>query len=110
MERMVSWGLGVLAYLAPPIWAHFEKASVYSKYKSQYGYVSGTSLLTVDILAWIGAVLLSALALGFAWLSFRKLPKPRPRGRIVELTILALPPFLPAIFIGLLYVWFYVLA
>lgn len=67
MERTVSWGLGVLAYVAPPIWAYFEKGSVYSKYLSRYGYVSGTSLLTVDILAWIGAVLLSGLALGFAW-------------------------------------------
>ena len=91
MKRKISWLLGLMAYVAPPVWAYFEKISYYKETQAKYGYVCGMPILAIIGLACIGAIILSCIALFFGVLSFRSLAKPRSWFRVIELVILGGP-------------------
>lgn len=103
MKRQISWFFGVLAYVAPPVWAYFEQLSVYGGAEDQNGYVCGLPMLAIIVLACIGAAVLSGLATLFGTLSFLSLSKPRPRLRIVELVVLGLPFVFSAAYVGIIF-------
>lgn len=103
MKRKISWLLCLLAIVAPPIWAYFEKKSLYEEVQAQYGYICGLPILAIIGLACFSAALLSFLSLMFGILSFRSLTKPRPWYRVVELVVLGLPAILSILYVGILF-------
>ena len=103
MNRRVSWLMGTLAYVAPPTWAYFAQASLYASAKADGHYVCGLPIMAMTILAGLGAASLSGIALLFGWLSYRRLPKPRPGVRGAELAFLAVPMLLGTVFVAILF-------
>ena len=91
MNRRISWVVGATAYVLPAAWAYVVQASLYGTARAQGRYICGLPMLAIITLACLGTATLSALALLFGWLSFRGLPKPRPRVRVAELAALAAP-------------------
>ena len=103
MKRKIAGILGLLAYVAPPVWAYFEQLSIYKEIEGQNGYVCGLPFLAIIILAGIGAAILSGLAVLFGVLAFHTLEKPRPFLRKVELVVLGLPLILSVIYVGIVF-------
>ncbi len=102
MVRKLSWLMSALAYVLPPTWAYFEQVSLYEAAKVHGGYICGLAMLGISGLACLGAASLSGIALVLGWLSYRSLPKPRPRARMAELAVLAIPMLLGPGYVGLL--------
>ena len=103
MNRRVSWLMGALAYVAPPTLVYFGQASLYASAKADDHYVCGLPILAMTILASLGAATLSGIAFVFGWLSYRRLPKPRPGVRGAELAVLAVPMFLGVVLVAILF-------
>ena len=94
MSRKLSWSLATLAYLGPPLWAYFSMAADRVAQTAAYGFIKcGTPQGMITILACAFSASLSLLALAFAVASFRLVPSPRPKTRVLEIGVVSLPLF-----------------
>ena len=89
--RRTSIILAVASVVVPFTWDYFATASFYREADKHGVYVCGLPALANFILASLVCVVTSAAALLVGFIAYRRLPRPRPRLRLVELTALALP-------------------
>jgi hypothetical protein len=105
MSRKLSWMIATIAYVGAPVWAWFAIASDRDAQMSAYGFVKcGTPMIGIILWACILAGASSLLALGLGTASFRKMPSPRPRMRVLEIGALSIPLVL-AIFTSAYILW-----
>ncbi|WP_369941503.1 hypothetical protein [Xanthomonas medicagonis] len=89
--RSCSIALSVLSLLAPGAYIAYSSWRFQQWAETQTGGVCGMPLLAVWALGVLAMCVLSVAALGLGMTSFVRLPAPRPRRRLVELVVLALP-------------------
>ena len=92
MSRKLSWLLAALAYLGPPVWAHWAVTADQNAQRTAYGFVKCATPHGM-IALWACAVsgLLSLLAIAFALATYRLVPSPRPKPRVLEIGAVAAP-------------------
>jgi hypothetical protein len=103
MVRKVSWLLGALAYGGSPLWAFREQAALRAQAEAAGTYLCGLPMLAIIGIACLSMAALSGGAVVLGWVSFRRLPKPRPRVRAAELVVLAIPMVVGLGYFGLLF-------
>ena len=89
--RRSSIILAIASVIVPFAWAYLATAAFYREADSKHFYVCGLPALANFILASLGCVIMSATAFVIGLISYRRLPSPRPRLRLVEVAALALP-------------------
>lgn len=89
-----SWVLGISSVLLPSAFYVWQAHQFSQWAKAQEAYVCGMPLLAAILLAALLAGTLSMAALAFGIVAFRKLPKRRPRGRLLELLLVGFPALL----------------
>jgi hypothetical protein len=90
--RSCSIALSVLSLLAPGAYVAYSSWRFQQWAETQTGGVCGMPLPAVWALGLLAMCVLSLAALGLGVASFMRLPAPRPRRRLIELFVLALPP------------------
>jgi hypothetical protein len=91
MKRKISVLLASIALFGMPLWAYLQASADAVTQRNVHGFVCGMPILAIYFLALIGASLLSVAALCFGVPSYRALSQPRPKARLFELVVLALP-------------------
>ncbi len=91
--RTLSWAVFLLAFAGPALWAWSEVAAFE---RANPGPGCGMPILAIYLLALSGTGVLSLVAGGLGGAAFVRVPKPRPRLRIVELAVLFAPAILCA--------------
>ena len=91
MKRKLSLLFASLALVGMPLWAHLQAAADAESQRNVHGFVCGMPILAIYFWALIGASLLAVTALIFGVPSYRALSPPRPKARMIELVVLALP-------------------
>jgi hypothetical protein len=89
--RRTSVILAIASLVIPFAWAYFVTTDFYQEANSQGVYVCGLPALANFILASLVCVIMSIAAFIVGTLAYRRVPRPRPRLRLVELAALALP-------------------
>jgi|GEM_PF-1820181 hypothetical protein len=89
--RSCSIALSVLSLLAPGAYIAYSSWRFQQWAETQTGGVCGMPLLAVWAIGLLAMCVLSVAALGLGVASFVRLPAPRPRRRLMELVVLALP-------------------
>lgn len=89
--RRTSIILAIASVVVPFAWAYFATTALYREASATGRYVCGLPALANFLLAAFVCVLTSAAAFTVGFIAYRRLPKPRPRRRLAELTVLALP-------------------
>ena len=97
MKREIAWLLAVVALVGMPAWATWQASADAAAQKQIHGFVCGMPTLAIYFLALIGSCVLSVVALSLAVPAYRALSQPRPRSRILELFVFAIPLFAAAI-------------
>ena len=95
--------IGLLAYFGPPIWAYFAIEADTKAQLAGHGWVCGNPMIGIICLAGIVSSLLSLVATSLGIASFRRVPRPRPKARIVELGFLILPLMIAGSYVILLF-------
>lgn len=81
----------MLAYFGPPVWVLFTLEADRKAQLAGHGWVCGTPMIAMMLLAGSLSALLSLIATGFSVASFRGLPRPWPKARAAALTVFVLP-------------------
>jgi hypothetical protein len=90
MRRALSWLIGGLAYVGPPVWAFFAIRAD-SEALVRHVFVCGNSRPEILTMGAIASAALSFIAVLLGSVSFDGLPKPRSVARRFELGVLPLP-------------------
>src|SRR5262245_30596596 len=95
--RRASFVLAIASVVGPFTWAYFVTACY--RNSSKYGvYIGGGSCrlaaLANVILALLVCVMISAIAVVAGFIAYRRLRRPRPWVRLIELVALASPPLM----------------
>lgn len=86
--RILSWLLLLTAIAGPAAWAYFEMANFA---ESRPGPGCGLPILGILAVAVLVSGLLSITAAIVGWLAWRRIPRPRPIRRTIEILVLAAP-------------------
>ena len=86
--RILSWLLLLTALAGPSVWAYFEMANFA---ESRPGPGCGLPVLGILAVAVLASGLLSITAAIVGWLAWRRVPRPRPIRRTIEILVLASP-------------------
>jgi hypothetical protein len=89
--RRTSIILAIASVIVPFAWAYLATTALYREAASKHVYVCGLPALANFILASLACVIMSAAAFVIGFISYRRLPSPRPRRRLVEIALLTLP-------------------
>jgi hypothetical protein len=89
--RRASIILAIASVVVPFAWAYLVTTALYREAASKHVYVCGLPALANFILASLACVIMSAVAYVIGLISYRRLPSPRPRHRLMELGVLTLP-------------------
>jgi len=89
--RRTSIILGIASVVVPFAWAYLVTTGLYREAASKHVYVCGLPALANFILASLACVIVSTSAFVIGLISYRRLPDPRPRRRLIELALLTLP-------------------
>src|SRR5262249_29397386 len=89
--RRVSIILAVTSVIVPFAWAYLATTAMYRDAAKHGIYVCGLPALANFILASFVCVITSLAAFIVGFIAYRRVPSPRPRLRLVELGVLALP-------------------
>src|SRR6266487_3590308 len=89
--RRTSILLAVASVIVPFAWGYFVTMALYREAASKHIYVCGLPALANFILASLACVIMSAVVFVIGLISYRRLPSPRPRHRLIELGVLTLP-------------------
>ena len=89
--RRMSIILAIASVVVPFAWAYLVTTALYREAGSKHVYVCGLPALANFILASLASVIMSTSAFVIGLISYRCLPSPRPRRRLIELAILTLP-------------------
>jgi len=89
--RRTSILLAVASVIVPSAWGYFVTMALYRQAASKHVYVCGLPALANFILASLACVIMSAAAFILGLISYRRLARPRPWSRLVEIAVLALP-------------------
>lgn len=95
--RATSIVIGIFALVFPAAWFFYQQWRFAEWAKTAEGPVCGMPFLGALLGALMLAAMLSFVASGFGVAAFLRLPKPRPRRRLVELLVLSLPVWLSAV-------------
>ena len=102
--RATSIAVGVLALVVPAAWFFYQQWRFVEWAKTAEGPVCGMPFLAALIGAVLLAAALSFVASCFGVAAFVRLPKPRPKRRLVELLALSLPIWLSGgLFLAVIY-------
>jgi hypothetical protein len=102
VKRTFSLALAALAYAGFPLWAHVQATQVAAAMERDRGWVCGLPIMGIYLFALFGAGAVSMVSFALGTWSFRGLAAPRPRGRIAELVVIALPMALALLVVALL--------
>ena len=91
MLRVISIVLVAFALVLPAAWARWRVEEVAREMQSAAGWVCGTPIISIVLLAALVSALMAVGGLATGVVAFRRLPEPRPRARKVELLLLAVP-------------------
>lgn len=105
MKRKLSLFLAAVALIGVPVWAYLQGEAETNAQVAARGWACGMPILGLYLFAMFVSGCLSIVALALAVLAYRKLPRPRPRGRFLELVFVALPFFAAAAAIEVLWVY-----
>ena len=89
--RRTSIILAIASVVVPFAWAYLVTTGLYREAASKHVYVCGLPALANFILASLACVIMSTSAFVIGLISYRRLPDPRPRRRLIELAVLTLP-------------------
>jgi hypothetical protein len=89
--RRTSIVLAIASVIVPFAWAYFVTTALYQEADSRHVYVCGLPALANFILASLACVIMSTAAFVVGLISYRRLPSPRPRRRLIEVAALTLP-------------------
>ena len=89
--RRTSIILGIASVVVPFASAYLVTTGLYREAASKHVYVCGFPALANFILASLACVIMSTSAFVIGLISYRRLPDPRPRRRLIELALLTLP-------------------
>ena len=91
MMRKLSLLLAAIALFAVPLWAYLKAEAETHAQVQAHGWACGMPILGLYLLALFVSGCLSAVALVSGVLAYRGLPSPRPKARLFELLLIALP-------------------
>ena len=83
--------MALAAVTLPFAWAYFSTSAYDERARSEGVYVCGLQALAAVVLACLASAIMSAVAVGFGTVAYRRLPSPRPLRRRFELAGLSLP-------------------
>src|ERR1041385_6376090 len=89
--RIASLVIALTAVFGPTSWAYMASMNYSKAAQAEHQFVCGMPILAFTMLAAFASAALSLVAVVLGWLSYRSLPRPRPRGRAVELAALLVP-------------------
>jgi len=89
--RRTSIIFAIASVVVPFAWAYLVTTALYREAASKHVYVCGLPALANFILASFACVIMSAVAFLIGLISYRRLPTPPPRHRLIELAVLTLP-------------------
>lgn len=89
--RRTSIVLAIASIVVPFAWAYLATTALYREASSKHVYICGLPALANFILASLACVIMSGASFVVGLISYRRLPRPRPRSRMIELAVLALP-------------------
>jgi len=103
--RSCSIAMLVLSVLAPAAYVTYFSWRFSQWAETQDGGVCGMPLLGAWGLGLLAMCFLSLVALGLGVVSFVRLPAPRPRRRLAELLLLALPLLVASSVVAVVVLW-----
>lgn len=89
--RRASIILAIASLVVPFAWAYVATTAFYREASAGGRYVCGLPALANFLLASVVCVLTSAAAFIVGFVAYRRLPRPRPTLRLMEVAALALP-------------------
>lgn len=104
MKRALSLLITVLALFVVPLLAYVQGESVTRMQLQAQGWACGLPILGLYLQALLVSGCLSVVALVLGVLAYRQLQPPRPKWRLLELAVVALPLLLAALgLLGLIF-------
>jgi len=91
MKRKLSLLLATIAIIVVPLLAYVQGVRETRAQLEVRGWACGMPILGLYLLALLISGCLSLVALVLGVLAYRRLPPPRPKRRLLELAIVALP-------------------
>jgi formate/nitrite transporter FocA (FNT family) len=83
--------LAIASVALPFPWAYVSTTAMYDEAEAKGVYVCGLPALAAFLLAAFACVLMSLTAFVLGVVAYRRLPRPRPLRRLVEIGAIALP-------------------
>jgi hypothetical protein len=92
--RRLSIGLAIGGLVVPFAWAYLATNALYRDAAAHHVHICGLPALANFLLASFACILTSASAAVLGFIVPRRLPAPRPKRRLAEITALGLPLFI----------------
>ena len=98
MKRKLSWILAAIAY-GSPLWAWREIVLDQEAQRAAYGFVKcGNPMIGIVLFTSLICTGAAVVALGLNTAAFLQIARPRPKLRLAEIAVVALP-LAPALFV-----------